>query len=93
MKYYSFDEVKQYNCKGDYWIVIDGGVYDLSWWVLYYFGGELLIRYMVGYDCMDVFKVFYLLWVMEKKLFVFKIGEVKNECEKMVEECSLIKDF
>lgn len=55
IKYYSLEEVKKYNSKGDYWVVIDGGVYDLGCWVLYYFGGEFLICYMVGYDSIDVF--------------------------------------
>lgn len=92
-KYYSLDEVKQHNRKGDYWIIIDGGVYDLSRWASHHPGGELPIRYMAGHDCTDVFKAFHLSWVTEKKLPAFKIGEVKNECEKTVQECSLVKDF
>ena len=93
MKYYSLDEVKQHNSKGDYWIVIDSGVYDLSRWASHHPGGELPIRYMAGHDCTDVFKAFHLSWVTEKKLPAFKIGEVKNECEKTAQECSLVKDF
>lgn len=92
-KYYSLDEVKQHNREGDYWIIIDGGVYDLSRWAPHHPGGELPIRYMAGHDCTDVFRAFHLAWVAEKKLPTFKIGEVKGECKRTVKESSLVKDF
>lgn len=92
-KYYSFEEVKKHNSQGDYWVVIDGGVYDLGRWAPHHPGGELPIRYMAGHDGTDVFRAFHLPWVTEKKLPVFKIGEVKEECQWTVQESSLVKDF
>lgn len=93
IKYYSLEEVKKHNSKGDYWVVIDGGVYDLGRWAPHHPGGELPIRYMAGHDSTDVFRAFHLPWVAERKLPAFKIGEVKDRCEQTVKESSLIKDF
>lgn len=93
VKYYSLEEVKKHNSKGDYWVVIDGGVYDLGRWAPHHPGGELPIRYMAGHDSTDVFRAFHLPWVAERKLPAFKIGEVKDQCEQTVKESSLIKDF
>ncbi|KAJ7351734.1 hypothetical protein OS493_035799 [Desmophyllum pertusum] len=89
--YYSLDEVKKHNSEGDYWVVINDEVYDLSRWAPHHPGGELPIRYMAGHDCTDVFKAFHLNWVSEKKLPAFKIGEVAEECKRS--ESSLVKDY
>ena len=93
MKTYSFDEVKKHNSKGDYWVIIDGGVYDVSRWASYHPGGELPIRYMAGHDCTDVFKAFHDTSVTEKKLPAFKIGEITDEDKASVKESSLDQDF
>lgn len=93
MKYFSLDEVKKHNSKGDYWVIVNGGVYDLSRWASYHPGGELPIRYMAGHDCTDVFKAFHLPSVSEKKLPAFKIGEVNDECNSTVKESTLDQDF
>lgn len=92
-QYYSLDEVKKHNSNGDYWVVINGGVYDLSRWIRYHPGGELPIRYMAGHDCTDVFKAFHLPSVTEKKLPAFKIGEVKDECKTLISNPTLDQDF
>lgn len=93
MKYYSRSEVKQHNSEGDYWVIVDGGVYDLSRWAPYHPGGELPIRYMAGHDCTDVFKAFHLPSVTEKKLPAFKIGEIRDECKPCINESALDQDF
>ena len=90
-KYYSLDEVKKHNSEGDYWAVIDGGVYDLSRWASYHPGGELPIRYMAGHDCTDVFKAFHLPSVTEKKLPAFKIGEIERKT--LITKSTLDQDF
>lgn len=93
VNYYSLDEVKKHNSNGDYWVVINGGVYDVSRWASYHPGGELPIRYMAGHDCTDVFRAFHLPSVTEKKLPAFKIGEVKDEHKASIKESSLDDDF
>lgn len=93
INYYSLDEVKKHNSNGDYWVVINGGVYDVSRWASYHPGGELPIRYMAGHDCTDVFRAFHLPSVTEKKLPAFKIGEVKDEHKASIKESSLDDDF
>ena len=92
-KWYSLEEVKQHNTKGDYWVVIDGGVYDISRWAPYHPGGELPIRYMAGRECSDVFKAFHKSSIIEKKLPAFKIGEVKDDCMASIKGSSLDQDY
>lgn len=92
-KWYSLEEVKQHNTKGDYWVVIDGGVYDVSRWAPYHPGGELPIRYMAGRECSDVFKAFHKSSIIEKKLPAFKIGEVKDDCMASIKGSSLDQDY
>lgn len=92
-KYYSFEEVKQHNTKGDYWVVIDDSVYDLSKWAPHHPGGELPIRYMAGRECSDVFKAFHNSSIRETKLPVFKIGEIRDDCKTSIKESSLEQDY
>ncbi|XP_067025978.1 uncharacterized protein [Acropora muricata] len=92
-KYYSFEEVKKHNTKGDYWVVIDDGVYDLSKWAPHHPGGELPIRYMAGRECSDVFKAFHNTSIRETKLPLFKIGEIRDDCKTSIKESSLEQDY
>lgn len=92
-KYYSFEEVKKHNTKGDYWVVIDDGVYDLSKWAPHHPGGELPIRYMAGRECSDVFKAFHNSSIRETKLPLFKIGEIRDDCKTSIKESSLEQDY
>lgn len=92
-KYYSFEEVKQHNTKGDYWVVIDDSVYDVSKWAPHHPGGELPIRYMAGRECSDVFKAFHNSSIRETKLPLFKIGEIRDDCKTSIKESSLEQDY
>lgn len=92
LKEYTTDEVKKHSSKDDCWVIISGGVYDLSKWIHFHPGGELPIRYMAGHDCTDVFKAFHPAWISEKKLPAFKIGEVKGEGDE-VKKTKLSEDF
>lgn len=92
-KYYSFEEVKKHNTKGDYWVVIDDGVYDLSKWAPHHPGGELPIRYMAGRECSDVFKAFHNTSIRETKLPLFKIGEIRDDCKTSIKGSSLEQDY
>lgn len=54
-KYYIVEEVKWYNKRDDNWLMINGKVYDFSWWVKKYFGGVKILGYYVGEDVMVSF--------------------------------------
>ena len=55
-KVYSADEISRHNREKDLWIVIDGGVYDLTKFLKEHPGGEELLLNLAGQDgtkCFD----------------------------------------
>merc|ERR1711871_160869 len=74
------DEISKHNKVGDAWIIIDGGVYDVSSWALRHPGGVEIILSLAGGDASDQFAAFHLPRVY-RQLRPFQIGLVSKEVQ------------
>ena len=73
---YSWDEINKHNNKEDCWIVIDQYVYDVSPWVKYHPGGNIL-TILAGEDASAMYYSNH--FIPDKKLLDrFLVGTVKN---------------
>lgn len=70
-------EVKKHNCKGDLWLVIDGGVYDCTSWLPRHPGGVVLLQF-AGRDASDAFAALHEPTTY-KWLKSFQIGVIEEE--------------
>jgi alkylation response protein AidB-like acyl-CoA dehydrogenase/predicted heme/steroid binding protein len=52
---FTMEQVAQHNSDGDYWIVIDGKVYDVSKFMKVHPGGAGILRQFGGKDCTEEF--------------------------------------
>lgn len=76
MNYFTWDEIARHNNFQDCWIVVDGGVYDVTGWVSQHPGGEI-IGVLAGEDASAMYHCSHLrdiAPVLER----FRIGTVQN---------------
>ncbi|XP_022102086.1 fatty acid desaturase 2-like [Acanthaster planci] len=56
---YTWDEVRQHSTQTDKWVVIEGGVYDVSQWVKRHPGGFKVLSHYAGEDATEAFVAFH----------------------------------
>jgi cytochrome b involved in lipid metabolism len=54
MNYFSLDEISKHDNKNDCWLVIDGNVYDVTYYIPQHPGGLSILKY-AGKDCTKEF--------------------------------------
>jgi len=59
MKHYSIKEISEHEKEGDCWIVIDGGVFDVSKFLSVHPGGKNILLSVAGTDCSYDFHQFH----------------------------------
>jgi cytochrome b involved in lipid metabolism len=74
---YSLEEISRHSTRGDSWLVIDDGVYDVSKFAAKHPGGSIIFQHAGG-DATDAFHAFHLENTAARMLPSFKIGEVKD---------------
>ena len=92
--FYSREEVAKHNKDGDLWLVIRGGVYDVSKWILKHPGGFKVIQCLAGKDCSEAFRTFHKESIYRTILPAFQIGQIKElENGGTIEETEISKDY
>jgi alkylation response protein AidB-like acyl-CoA dehydrogenase/predicted heme/steroid binding protein len=77
-KEFTMDEVAQHNTAGDAWIVIDGGVYDVTRFANFHPGGALELLNFAGQDCTEIFYNLHRHEVLDKFGGKLKLGTIKD---------------
>lgn len=89
---FQWNEVVKHNKRDDKWIVVDGGVYDITKWADKHPGGRSLISHFAGQDATEAFKAFHRdQEYVRKYLKVIKIGELTSS--SMDQRATIDADF
>eukprot|EP00468_Gymnochlora_sp_CCMP2014_P003760 CAMPEP_0167757520 /NCGR_PEP_ID=MMETSP0110_2-20121227/9970_1 /TAXON_ID=629695 /ORGANISM="Gymnochlora sp., Strain CCMP2014" /LENGTH=81 /DNA_ID=CAMNT_0007643717 /DNA_START=30 /DNA_END=275 /DNA_ORIENTATION=+ len=76
MKTFTVEEVAKHNKEGDCWVIIKGGVYDVSKFAKYHPGGKKILLREGGKDSTKKFFMFHGKHVLKKYDKKLKIGTV-----------------
>jgi len=77
-KVFSQDEVSQHNKKEDLWIIVEGGVYDLTSFQSEHPGGGKILTKVAGQDASEQFAKFHNEAILKRVGGPLKIGQVKK---------------
>jgi len=76
VKHFTWDEISRHNNNSDCWIVVDGGVYDITNWINKHPGGETIAT-LAGEDASAMIHSCHFSDI-SNTLKTFKIGEIIN---------------
>ncbi|PWN35291.1 putative cytochrome b5 [Meira miltonrushii] len=76
-KTFEADEVKQHKSEESAWVVVDGGVYDVTEFLEDHPGGKKILLKNCGKDASEAFWTYHSEKVLQKTAAEYKIGEVK----------------
>ncbi|KAI5476162.1 hypothetical protein MNV49_000380 [Pseudohyphozyma bogoriensis] len=93
MKTYTLKDVEAHNSKTDAWIVIEGGVYDVSSFLDDHPGGKQILLKSAGKDSTEAFHKFHAPSVLSKTAAPMKIGVLEgHEAPPAPEEVNETED-
>ena len=75
---YTMEEVAQHSSKGDCWVVVQGGVYDVTNFLTTHPGGAAILAAQGGKDVTDFFTELHRPQVLEEVAAQYKIGIVRD---------------
>ncbi|CEH13483.1 cytochrome b5 [Ceraceosorus bombacis] len=76
-KTFSIDEIKKHNSEESIWVVIDGGVYDMTSFLDDHPGGKKPVLRMSGKDASEAFWTYHNEKILSKIGAKLKIGELE----------------
>ncbi|KAG0148033.1 hypothetical protein CROQUDRAFT_655400 [Cronartium quercuum f. sp. fusiforme G11] len=75
-KVYSTKEVEKHTNETSAWVIIEGGVYDVTKWLDDHPGGKKILLENSGKDCSDLFREYHNKKILAKTAAPMKIGIV-----------------
>lgn len=77
-KEFQADEVAKHNSKDSLWLIVDGGVYDVTEFQEEHPGGARILTKNAGKDCSEAFWSYHSEKILKNVAAEYKIGE--GEC-------------